>query len=66
MNKHKITLVGGWASVLDHFYIAVYDAPTMEDFMAFSMEPEIMSLNQYNSNEIQPVMTLADAMKLLK
>ncbi len=65
MAKHGIKLVGGWASVFEHLYVVVYDAPSMEAFLAFSMEPEIMSLNQYNDNEVLPVMTLEEVMKLL-
>ncbi len=65
MTKHNIKLVGGWASVFEHMYAVVYDVPNMEAFLAFSMEPEIMSLNQYNDNEVLPVMTLDDVMNLL-
>ena len=64
--KHGIKVIGSWASIPDHSMVAVYDAPTMEAMMKFSMEPEVMAWMGYNTTETKPVMTLEEAMKLIK
>jgi hypothetical protein len=64
--KHGIKAVGGWAAMMDHLTITVIDAPSIDALMKFSMEPEMMSWGQYNSTELVPVMTLEEAMKLMK
>lgn len=64
--KHGIKVVGSWASMPDHTSVAVYNAPTMEAMLKFSMEPEVITWMGYNTTEMKPVMTLKDAMKLLK
>jgi hypothetical protein len=64
--KHGIKVVGGWTSIPDHLVVAVYDAPSMEAMLKFSMEPEVMDWLGYHMSEIKPVMTLEESMKLLK
>jgi uncharacterized protein with GYD domain len=66
MKKHGIKMVGGWAAMMEHLYVAVCEAPSMDALTKFSMEPEMMSWLAYNSTEILPVMTLEEAMKLMK
>jgi uncharacterized protein with GYD domain len=65
MQKHGIKLVGGWTGVLDHLFVAVCEAPSMDALMRFSMEPEPMSWFEYNSTQILPVMSMEEGMKLL-
>ena len=66
MEKHGIKLVGGWTAVLDHLFVAVCEAPSMDALMKFSMEPEPMSWFEYNSTQIMPVMSIEESMMLLK
>jgi uncharacterized protein with GYD domain len=64
--KHGIKVIGSWAAMPEHFMVSVYDAPSMEAMMKFSMEPEVMAWIGYNTSEMRPVMTLEEAMKYLK
>ncbi|MGA2768998.1 MAG: DUF3303 family protein [Candidatus Bathyarchaeia archaeon] len=66
VKKHGIKVVGGWHSSPDHFFVVVYDAPSMEAMLKFSMEPEVMAWSSYHTTETRPVMTLEESMKLLK
>jgi uncharacterized protein with GYD domain len=66
MKKHGIKMVGGWAAMMEHLFVSVCEAPTMDALTKFSMEPEMMSWLAYNSTELVPVMTLEEAMKLMK
>jgi Domain of unknown function (DUF3303) len=64
--KHRIKIIGGWHSPQDHETVVVYDAPNMEALLNFSMEPEVMAWSSYHMNEMKPVMTIEESMKLLK
>jgi uncharacterized protein with GYD domain len=64
--KYGIKIVGSWAYMPEHFMVAVIDSPSLEALMKFSMEPENMAFAGYNTIETRPVMTLEEAMKLLK
>jgi hypothetical protein len=64
--KHGIKVIGGWHSMQDHQFVMVFDAPTLDSVMKFSMEPEVLIWSAYHNIEIKPVMTLQESMKLLK
>jgi len=66
LKKHGIKVVGGWHSAPDHFTVVVYDAPSMEALLKFSMEPEVRAYSSYHMTETRPVMTIEESMKLLK
>jgi uncharacterized protein with GYD domain len=40
MKKYGIKMVGGWAALWEHLYVAVCEAPNMEALTKLSMEPE--------------------------
>jgi len=64
--KHGIKVIGGWHSAPDHSFVMVYDAPTLDALMKFSMEPEVMIWSAYHTTEIKPVITIEESMKFLK
>ena len=64
--KYGVKVVGSWVSYPEHFMVAVYDAPSMEAMLKFSMEPEAMAWMGYNTTETKPVMTLEETTKFLK
>jgi hypothetical protein len=64
--KHKIKVIGGWHSGTDHQTVIVFDAPSIDSVMGFSMEPEVMIWTSYHNTEVKPVMTLEESMKFLK
>jgi uncharacterized protein with GYD domain len=64
--KYGVKVIGSWAAIPEHFMVAVYDAPNTEAMLKFSMEPEVMAWMGYNITEMRPVITLEEAMKLMK
>ena len=66
MKKHGIKMVGCWNSMSEHLVVVVYDAPSFEVLLKFSMEPEAMVWSSYQMTETMPVVTLEEAMKMLK
>ena len=66
LQKHGIKMVGAWAAVMEHLFVAVYDAPSMDALLRFSMEPEMMDFSIYNETQLQPIVTIQEAMKMMK
>jgi len=64
--KYKVKVVGNWVFPPDHTMVSVYDAPSMEVLLKFSMEPEVTAWMSYNTTELKPVMTLEETLKFLK
>jgi hypothetical protein len=64
--KHGIKLVGAWTAMLDHLFVAVCEAPSMDALLKSSMEPKPMNWFEYNSTQIMSVMGMEESMKLLK
>jgi hypothetical protein len=64
--KHKIKVIGGWHSGSDHQSVVVFDAPSIDSVMGFSMEPEVMIWTSYHNTVVKPVTTLEESMKFLK
>ena len=65
LKKHGIKVIGGWNAGDDHSIVVVYDVPSLEAIMNFSMEPEVMVWSSYHTTETKMVMTLEDSMKML-
>ncbi len=65
LNKHGIKMIGGWNAPDDHSAVAVFDVPTLEAMLNFSMEPEVMTWSSYHTTELKMIMTLEESMKLL-
>jgi hypothetical protein len=53
--KHGIQLAGMWNDHGAHVVYSIYDSPSMEAFMALSMEPEMMAFLGFNTVEIKVV-----------
>jgi len=65
LKKHGVKRVGAWTVPGgEHLSFMVFEAPSLEAFQKFSMEPEIKALNAYSTNETKLVMTIEEAMKL--
>jgi hypothetical protein len=61
--KHGIKIVGGWNVHSEHLVVDVFEAPSLEAFQAFSMEPEIMNMNNWYTTEVKVAMTLEETMQ---
>lgn len=62
--KHGIKTVGSWVIAREHLNISVYEAPSVDAFLKFQMEPEIMKWLSQHTTEIKVAMTREEAMKL--
>jgi hypothetical protein len=64
--KHGIKMAGMWGVAPEHLNIIVYEAPSLDAFLKFQMEPEIMKMIAQNTTEVKIAMTVEESMKLLK
>jgi uncharacterized protein YaaR (DUF327 family) len=64
--KHGIKMVGSWSVVREHLSIIVYEAPSVDAFLKFQMEPAIRKWQAQHTTEIKIAMTTKEAMKPLK
>ncbi len=61
--KHGIKIVGSWNASSKHFQVVVYDAPSYEALMAWSMEPPIERMSNYYMTDVYPVQTMEQLMQ---
>ena len=66
MKKHKVKNLGSWAVPNEHTSYEVYEAPSLDAFMALGMEPEIMAMGEFETMEIKPAMTMEEAAQMAK
>jgi hypothetical protein len=62
--KHGIKMVGSWVITREHLNISVYEAPSVDAFLKFQREPEILKWLSQHTTEIKVAMTREEAMKL--
>jgi hypothetical protein len=66
LKKHGIKTLGGWNVHTEHLSISVLEAPSLDVFNKFGMEPEVLALSAYETYEIRLVQSMEEAMKMLK
>jgi hypothetical protein len=64
--KHKVKVVGGWTDHPGHTVYIVYDTPSMDNLMGFSMEPEMMAIMAFSTSETKLLITLKETLALIK
>lgn len=56
-NKHDITIIGAWVDSPGHTAYSIYDTPSMERLLEYSMEPEIMATMSFQTSVFKPLKT---------
>ena len=64
--KHGVKMVGGWNVHPEHLIVEVYEAPSFEAMQAVSMEPESMSMMNWQTIELKAAMTHEETWKMLQ
>jgi len=66
LKKHGIRQVGGWMVPPEHLAVAVYDAPSLEAFQKVSMEPEILAMSEFSTNEYKIAISFDEMEQMLQ
>jgi hypothetical protein len=61
LDKHGVKMVGSWTSIPTHTIYTVYDAPSMEAYLGFVQEPEMISWIKYHMVREQVVVSMEEA-----
>jgi len=64
--KHGIKNLGGWDVYAEHLSVMVFEAPSLDAFQKFGMEPEIVALSAYVTYEIKSAVSMEESIKMLK
>lgn len=65
-SKHKVKIIGVWVDSPAHTVYSVYDAPSIDDLVAYTMEPEIMAAMSFQTTEMKLLTPAKDIANLIK
>lgn len=66
MKKYGVKELGGWFVPTEHLTFGVFEAPSLDAFMKFGMEPAVMALSEFETYEIKVAMSMEEATKMMK
>jgi hypothetical protein len=67
LKKHGLKMLGAWTTEpAGHQAFVVFEAPSLEAFQKFNMEPEVLATNAYRTFETHTVMSMEEEAKLRK
>ncbi len=64
--KHGIKIIGAWVDSPAHTVYSVYDTPSIENLIDYTMEPEMVAAMNFQTSEIRaltPTKELAASLK---
>ena len=64
--KHDIKIIGAWVDSPSHTVYSIYDTPSMEKLMEYSMEPEIMATMSFQTSVLKPLKTAKEVAASIK
>ena len=64
--KHGIKIIGSWVDSPGHTVYSVYDTPSMENLMDYSMEPEMMAAMSFQTSIMKPLKTVKEIAAMIK
>ncbi len=64
--KHGIKIIGAWVDSPAHTVYAVYETPSIEDLIGYTMEPEMVAAMNFQTSEIRPLTTTKELATSLK
>ena len=64
--KHNIKMIGSWTIPTEHVYYMVFEAPSLEEFNDFGMEPDILAMAEFHTAQVKIVTNLEEKVKRLR
>jgi hypothetical protein len=64
--KHGVKMVGSWHVHPEHLVFEVFEAPSYEAMDACLMEPEVMAMNTFCTNEVKVAMTFEEVNRMMQ
>jgi hypothetical protein len=64
--KYGVKTLGSWVVPNEHVTYEVYEAPNLEAFMKFGMDPVNFAMGQFQKAEIKVAVSFEEAAQMLK
>jgi hypothetical protein len=64
--KFGVKLVGAWSVPNEHLNLMVIEAPSLEAFQKFSMDPEVIAMSASETTEVKMALNLEEIIKMLR
>ena len=64
--KHDIKIIGAWVDSPSHTAYSVYETPSMEKLMEYSMEPDILATMSFQTSVFKPLKTAKEIAASIK
>jgi uncharacterized protein with GYD domain len=64
--KHGIKMVGTWVVHGEHLTVQVFEAPNSEAMIAYSVEPVMVKMMNFNTVEAKIAMTIEETWQLVQ
>jgi len=64
--RHEVNMIGAWNVHSEHLGVQVFEAPSLEAFLAFSMEPEIVKREYYKTTGSKLATTFKETVELMQ
>jgi len=61
--KHDVKMVRSWTIPTEHVYYMIFDAPSLEAFNDFGMEPDTLAMTAFHTTEVKIVTNLEEKVK---
>ena len=65
-NKHGIKVIGVWNVPSEHLIVMLYDAPSLEAYEKFTMDPVMLPWDSFNTTYSKVAYGMEQAIKMLK
>lgn len=64
--KHGVKIVEEYHVPEEHMIYVIYEAPSLEAFQKYNLEPEILAMGAYETAEIKIVYHMKEAVEILR
>ncbi len=64
--KYGVKMVGAWSVPNEHLDLNVIEAPSLEAFQKFMMEPEALAVSASETTEVKVAFNLEEISKMLR
>lgn len=59
-------MLGNWAAPAEHLSVLVLEAPSLDAFQKLRMEPEVLTMRAYETNEVESALGMEEVVKRLR
>jgi uncharacterized protein with GYD domain len=66
LKKYGVKELGSWTAMGEHLAVMVFEAPSLDAFEKFSMEPEFLAVHAFETVEVKLAVSNEEIAKMLQ